>query len=89
MRNSKIAQEYDSDETLFLEEFAAAWTKVMNLDQFGGVCESYSFCPKDLSEVKPCQASLIPGWETPWEWLVYRICQKIGGAIKWQHKKVA
>lgn len=39
-----VAEDYASDELIFMEEFALAWVKVMNLDRFdgpvGSVCES-------------------------------------------------
>jgi len=31
-----IAQEYAADNTLFLNEFAAAWTRLVNIDRFAG-----------------------------------------------------
>jgi catalase-peroxidase len=33
---SAIAKEYAADNSLFVPEFAAAWTKVMNADRFRG-----------------------------------------------------
>merc|ERR1719192_856611 len=60
------AQDFASDNDMFLDEFAAAWTKVMNADRFSGpagnLCEPYkseeeleqSKCPmknsKDMNE---------------------------------------
>eukprot|EP00937_MAST-01D_sp_MAST-1D-sp2_P004428 g4428.t1 len=38
-----VAQAYASDEKLFLSEFAAAWTKVMNADRFDG--PTGNLCP--------------------------------------------
>jgi len=35
-----IAQEYASDEALFLDEFGAAWTKLMNADRYSGPAAS-------------------------------------------------
>jgi catalase-peroxidase len=40
-----IAQDYASDETLFMNDFAAAWTKLMTMDRFdgptGNLCKPY------------------------------------------------
>ena len=42
-----IAEEYASDEALFLQEFSDAWVKMMNIDRFNG--PAGNLCDDDVS----------------------------------------
>merc|ERR1719192_3019069 len=46
------AQDFSADNDMFLEEFVAAWTKVMNADRFdgpvGNLCEPYTSNPEEV-----------------------------------------
>jgi hypothetical protein len=52
------AQDFAADEDVFLEEFAAAWTKVMNADRFdgpaGNLCEPYKTEAEIEKELSGC-----------------------------------
>merc|ERR1712241_1463921 len=46
------AQDFSADNDVFLEEFASAWTKVMNADRFdgpvGNLCEPYTSMAEEV-----------------------------------------
>ena len=65
-----IAEEYASDEALFLQEFSDAWVKLMNNDRFGGpagsLCsdgDSVHLAEEKAESVAPVKQALHTGVE--------------------------